>query len=195
MTDFWPHLVLRPGEISCQYLARTTAGTVAASGFTQRIASPAGAWRIQYRRIVIKDITEVRAWRAVEAGLDGGAVAIYVPLIGEEQGTIDGVLVGAHAQGDTVAVIRRVGDIMADGYHFAVGDGRLHRVVDVTGVSTDDYTCTIRPPLRADYADATTVEIGTPICKCRLASDDAMALTVTPGGMAVADVTFLEDPN
>lgn len=195
MTDFWPHLVLRPGEITCQYLARTTAGTVAASGFTQRIASPAGAWRIRYGRIVIADITEVRAWRAIEAGLDGGAVSIYVPLVGEEQGPVDGVLVGAHAEGDTVAVIRRVDALMQAGYHFAVGDGRLHRVVSVTSVSFDDYTCVIRPPLRADYPDATVVEIEMPICKCRLASDDAMALTVTPGGMAVGEVVFAEDPN
>jgi hypothetical protein len=194
MTDFWPFTALRPGEITCQYLARTTAGTVSSSGFTQRIASPAGTWRIRYGRIVVKNIAEVRVWRSIEAGLDGGAVAIYVPLVGEDQGVTDGILVGAHTAGATVAVIRRV-ELIDNGYHFTVGDGRLHIVVDVTSITVNDYTCTIRPPLRADYADAAPVGIAIPNCKCRLASDDAMSLTVTPGNMAVGEIVFTEDPN
>lgn len=195
MTDFWPHAALRPSDTTCQYLARTTAGTVSTSGFTQRVASPANAWAISYGRVVLKDMPEIRTWRAVEAGLDGGAVAIYVPLVGLEQGTINGTLVGAHAAGVTSAVIRRVGAAITGGYHFAVGDGRLHLVVSVSGVSTDDYTCVIRPPLRAAYPDTTAVEFERPVCKCRLASDDAMQLTVTPGGMAIGRVRFVEDPN
>lgn len=193
MTVFWPHTILRPRDITRQYLARTTAGTVAASGFTQRVASPAGAWRIDYDGIVIGTAVELRAWDAFEAGLDGGAVAVYVPLIGEGQGTVDGALVGAHSQGSTTMVIRRIGDIIGTGYHVTVGDGRLHRVISVT-VSVNDYTCAIRPPLRADYPDAEVVEIDTPFCKCRLASDDVMRLTVTPGRIAVGSAKFLEDP-
>jgi hypothetical protein len=194
MTDFWPHLILRPRDITRQYLARTTVGTVAASGFTQRVASPAGAWRIDYDGIVISTASELRHWDTFEAALDGGAVAIYVPLIAEGQGTVDGALVGAHSQGSTTMVIRRIGDIIGTGYHVTVGNGRLHRVISVTAL-VNDYTCVVRPPLRADYPGATVVEIEMPICKCRLASDDAMRLTVTPGRLAVGSVKFLEDPN
>lgn len=193
-TPLWPHLTLRPRDITRQYLARTTSGTVSASGFTQRVASPAGSWRIDYDGIVISSVPELRTWDSLEVGLDGGAVAIYVPLIAEGQGTVDGVLVGAHAAGSTTMVIRRVGDVITAGYHVTVGDGRLHRVVSCT-VSVNDYTCDVRPPLRADYPDAQNVEIDTPTCKCRLASDDAMRLTVTPGRIAIGSVRFLEDPN
>lgn len=196
MTEFWPHLVLKPANITRQLAARSTAGTVATSGFTQAVAVPAAAWRIRYERIVIDTAAQLRAWDRLEGLLEGRANAIYVPLVGEDQGTVDGALVGAHAAQSTSVVIARVGEAILAGYHFSIGDGRLHRVIDVTGPVGNNYTCEIRPWLRDSYSDAAAVELTMPACKCRLLDDDQMRLSVTPGRLAIADaIEWIEDPN
>jgi hypothetical protein len=192
MTDSWPHTVLRPRDVIRRLRARTTTGTTSASGFTQRVSSNAHIWVVEYSGILITTEDELATWDAVEVSLDGAANPIYVPLVGDTDGATPGSLVGATAAGDTLVTIRRVGDTVKQGRHFSVGEARLHRVYGIEA-SGDDYLCHIRPPLRDAYPDAVAVNFEQPYCKCRLASDDEMSLTITPGRYATGAVKFLED--
>lgn len=220
MTATWPTSTLKPGTISRRIKARTLRGTVAISGFAQRVSVPAHAWVIEYGNIAITTPAQRRAWDALEATLDGGANAILVPIVGEhdvqpqdESGFTDGTVfldgkgfietniatgetVGAFVAGATTITIRLVGggsEIEA-GQHFTIGE-RLYRVAAVGTVINDDYEVTIRPPLRVDVATGTAVEFALLVCKCRLASDDEMHLTLQAPGHGFVNVAFVEDPN
>ncbi|HYJ44082.1 MAG TPA: hypothetical protein VEW06_06460 [Xanthobacteraceae bacterium] len=195
MTDSWPHTVLRPRDVIRRLRARTTAGTTSASGFTQRVSTNAHIWVIEYDGILISTEHELASWDAVEASLDGAANPIYVPLVGDTDGATPGSLVGATAAGQTIVTVRRVGDTVKNGRHFSVGEARLHRIWWIESSAGDDYLCHIRPPLRDAYPDAVALNFLQPYCKCRLASDDEMSLTITPGRFATGAVKFLEDPS
>lgn len=194
MTEIWPATLLRPRQITRQLLARTTSGTVAVSGFTQRVSVPASAWSITYEGIVVGTAAQLRAWDALEAALDGGAGSVLVPLIGEVgPGAATGIVLGAAAVGATLLTIRVTPGPLLAGHHFTTGP-RLYRVVEVLSVVGDDYGISIRPPLRDAIADLDGVEFDAPSAKCRLASDDAMTLSLDPARHGVGAVRFVEDP-
>lgn len=195
MTRAWPDTILKPRNITAHYAARTTAGTVSASGFTQRVAVPAGAWVITYEGIVVATAEQRLWWRLLPAEADGGANPILVPLIGEwqEAGVTAGAVATDFDAGDTTIIITRVGAAILAGYHFSIGE-RLYRVIEQTSVAGNNYTVKIRPPLREDVTAAAVVEFEKPVCRCRLASDDEMKLAFDPARMGVGAVSFVEDP-
>ena len=191
----WPWYNLKPRDIVRRLRARTTAGTTSANGFTQRVSLPLQSWVIEYHGILIHTDEQLREWDSVEAALDGGANPVYVPLIGDDYGPPTGTLAFPQSAGSVFATMIRVGQPILSGYHIGFGDGRLHRVFAVTPVGGDVYDAYLRPPLRADYPAGTEINFQTPYCKCRLATDDEMNITITPGRYAVGEVTFTEDPN
>lgn len=192
-TRAWPDTILKPAKITAHLAARTTAGTVSASGFTQRVAVPASAWVITYEGIVVASDEQWLWWNFLPAESDGGANPILVPLIGEVAGATAGTAAAASA-GDTEIVITRVGVPVLAGHRFSIGE-RLYVVWQIAGTAGDAYTCKIRPPLREDVAGAAAVEFAKPQCRCRLADDDQMALARDSAGIGVAAVRFVEDPN
>lgn len=194
MTRAWPDTILKPAKITRHLQARTTAGTVSASGFTQRVAVPASAWVITYEGIVVATATQLLWWDLLPAESDGGANPILVPLIGEWQvaGVTAGTIAAASA-GATTVVITRVGAGVLAGYHFSVGE-RLYRVIEQTSVASNDYTVKIRPPLREAVTGGAAVQFEKPVCRCRLASDDEMMAAIDPARLLIGNVKFLEDP-
>lgn len=196
MTDafFWPHTILKPRDVVRRLRARTTIGTTSASGFTQRVSVPAHAWVIEYSGVLIHTPDQLRNWDVVEGLLDGGANPIYVPLVGDDYGPINGSFTFAQSAGTTFFTLTRVGAPILGGDHFTVGDGRLHRVISAANVpGTDAYDVHIRPPLRDDYPVGEAIGFQTPFCKCRLQTDEEMNITITPGRYAVGAVKFVED--
>lgn len=192
-TRAWPDTILKPAKITRHIAARTLAGTVAASGFTQRVALPASAWVITYEGIVVASAEQWLWWDLLEAESDGGANPMLVPLIGEVAGSTAGVTFGTGTAGGTQIGITRVGVPVLAGHHFSIGE-RLYRVWQIAGTSGDDYTVKIRPPLREDVPAASAVEFAKPVCRCRLATDDEMALARDSAQIGVGAIKFVEDP-
>lgn len=190
----WPSANLRPAKVTRTVAPRTTAGTVSASGFTQRVSVPVHAWKITFDGILIGSTADLRAWDALAGALDGGANPILVPLIGDGNPP-DGWAVSNAAIGATSIVITRTQPILA-GMHFSHSLGGLYRVISVDAVAGSDYTLTIRPPIRhGDFGIGDTANFTTPQCKCRLATDDEMILEIDPARIGTGKVNFVEDPN
>ncbi|WP_284317283.1 hypothetical protein [Methylobacterium gnaphalii] len=66
------------------------------------------------------------------------------------------------------------------GMRFSMPDGRLHEVGNVIAFDgASRWTIGITPWLRAAYDDGTELDFETAVCRMRLASDDAAALSLT----------------
>lgn len=189
----WPYDRLRPAKITRHIAARTVAGTVAASGFTQRVAVPAATWNIQYDGIVIASAADLHAWDALAGALDGGANPVMVPLVGDGNPP-DGTAVSDAALGATSIVISRTQPILP-GMHFSHSFGGLYRVIRVDAVAGSNYTLTIRPPIRiSHFGVGDTAHFTLPQCKCRLKTDDEMILDIDSARIGMGKVQFVEDP-
>lgn len=197
-TASWPVSVLRPRNVTRHLAARTTAGTVSASGFTQRVSVPAQAWIISYESILVATEEQIRAWAAYEAYLEGGAVPILVQLVGDPGPTDpagdSGTVVGDNLAGDTGITVTRAVVPVLPGHHFSIGE-RLYRVAGANDLGGGQYFANFRPPLREAVANGSAVSFRTLVVKCRLATDDEMILKLEPGRIGVGNARFLEDPN
>ena len=194
MTEPWPIQYLMPRNITRHLAPRTTAGTVATSGFTQRVSVPNHGWLITYEEILLHTEDQIRTWDAYEAYLDGGATPITVPLVGDSHGATDGVTVAAYPAGATVMQIYREAPGVQAGWHFTIGE-RLYRCFGVTALPSNNYQFSFRPPLRDAVAFSAAVSFTALFCRCRLFSDDEMTLKLEPGRYATGTVRFVEDPN
>lgn len=104
---------------------------------------------------------------------------------GDQRATLDFRLSGAAQMNATsITIQRNRGGVLELGMIFSIGN-RLHMIVDLPsgelaspGVQgpAGAVSVTIRPWLRADYADGTVIEFGRPIGTMRLATDDTGAM-------------------
>jgi hypothetical protein len=220
MTVSWPIATLRPRQLTSHIAARTTAGTTSASGFTQRVASPAQGWIIKYEGIVLSTAAQHRAWRALAGALDGGANPLLVYIVEQDRlllaspfdddtmfgdGTgwdevvaSTGTTVGSASAGDTTVTIHldQIDPPILPGHYFSIiGPARLYLITAVIDDTGGDFEVTIRPPLRDDLPGGTTVDFRNLVCKCRLASDNEMMLSLDPAGIGTGNVSFIEDPS
>lgn len=195
MTEPWPIDYLKPRNITRHLAPRTTAGTVAASGFTQRVSVPAQSWTIIYEGILVATPEQIRVWDAYEVYLEGGSVPILVPLVGDaSEGTDTGYTSGAYARGAGVMTVGRAYGPIVAGHHFSINE-RLYRCFGTTDLGGGYYSFSFRPPLRDDVPNGWPVFFAALQCKCRLATDDEMTLKLEPGRMGTGNVRFVEDPN
>lgn len=112
---------------------------------------------------------------------------------------IDAVNVGAAALRATSIVIQmNRGQPPEAGQFFSIDHAtsgwRLYVIQQVTAVVGDQYTVTIRPPLRDVIADAAAVEFDTPRCTMRLdpGSAEKAAAKVVLGRAAQGAIVFKE---
>jgi hypothetical protein len=196
VTEPWPIGYLRPRNVTRHLAPRTTAGTVSASGFTQRVSVPAHCWYITYENILVATPEQIRVWDAYEAFLEGGAVPILVPLIGDASyGSDTGYAsAGPYAKGAAVMTVGRADGPILAGHHFSINE-RLYRTFGVTDLGGGYYNFSFRPPLRDDVPNGWAVWFAALQVKCRLMTDDEMTLKLEPGRMGTASVRFVEDPN
>lgn len=129
------------------------------------------------------------------------AQALSNPAVyfGDQSASLDFRLFGpALMNAPIIAVKRNRGGVLRPGMIFSIGD-RLHTIVDLSGepgspggqgAPNTVMNLTIRPWLRADYADGTALEFGTPRGTMRLASDDtgAMELQLSRYGTVAVDL-------
>lgn len=221
MTDLWPIHVLTPRNLARSYTPRTLAGTTALSGFTQAIVSPAAGWRIKYENIAVRTAAQINTWDALEAILEGRATPILVPLCegrrrpfsdpeappvphddetpfddgtGYDQPSIVAKFTAdAALRATEVSLTVIQGGTLTAGHHFSVGE-RLYRIQRIVTQDGASYTIKIRPGLREAVLDGDEANFERLWCKCRLASDNEMALTLEMMKRGFGTVNFIEDP-
>lgn len=221
MTIRWPEKVLRPQNVAFDLAPRSLAGPASVSGKTQVVSSDAGLWKFTFGNVVVNGRDRVLAWRAIQALLEGRLGTILVPLCRGYQpvpagaveaglwgdvphsddadfsddtgyvGTVISVVAAEDVASRAVSMTADVtysGDLQS-GQHFSIGE-RLYRI---RTFDADTGTMTFRPPLREAVAAGTELNFDGPVCRMRLASDDAMDLELALRRFGNPTVNFLED--
>lgn len=186
-------------------------------GRPQVVVSPAAGWRITYHG-ALAHRGSVHAFRAMLARQRGFVHPVYVgpydllngpvrranatsPVTSTfSDGTIfsdgtywatpifDCILSASASEGDVeISVTNSVYAPLKAGDYFEL-DGRLHLVesIDESGIWS------VWPPLRADYASATVLEITDPRMKAYLDINDSQALRLQHGHWGSLSLTFVE---
>lgn len=79
------------------------------------------------------------------------------------------------------------------GMRFSMPDGRLHEIDDVLYVDgAGVWVVRVAPWLRAEYQAGTELNFDSPVCRMRLASDDAGALTLNLNKFGTPTIDLVE---
>jgi hypothetical protein len=222
-TVLWPFEVLMPQHISVDIASRSLSGAVAISGAVQVVSSDAGIWKVTYQEVAVVDRARILAWRGISGLLEGRLNPILVPVtrfyqpawIEDENGDVepiphsDGAFFGdgsgyvgsvnsvtlagsVAARATTANISIAYGGTLEPGQHFSLGE-RLYRVRSVTYTSDTAATITFRPPLREAASLGDRLEFDAPICRMKLAVDNAMDLPLEIGRWSFPTVNFVED--
>jgi hypothetical protein len=199
-----------------------TAGQTASGIIPLTRMDGGGLWKASFNDVSIISPDQVRTWRAIAAYCEGGAQPIIVPMCDRrylpgllplaDQDTPHSdetphsddtpytMALTIQAFIQTAAPLRSTllhitftsGGPFVAGNHFSInhpGLGpRLYRVVEYDGSAI----CEIRPPLRGPVTASTPIELERPACVMRLATSDAMDLTLTQRKFGSPTVNFIE---
>ncbi|MBA3576179.1 MAG: hypothetical protein H0W39_00985 [Sphingomonas sp.] len=220
-TIMWPIHVLPARDVSFDIAPRSLAGPSSVSGFGQVVASDAGIWKATLASVHINSRQTRLAFRAIDTLLEGRLNPILVPLCRGDQpvpagaveaglygqiphsddaffdddsgyvGTVIDVVAAANVAARAVSMtvtVNYAGDI-EPGQHFSVGE-RLYRV---RSFNEDTGAMTFRPPLREAVTAGERLEFDNPVCRMRLATDDAMNLDLQLRRFGTPTVSFIED--
>lgn len=198
----WPNTVFIPRTPQVVLSGTTVGGGRSLTGKIQEVAADSGFWLITLGNIPIRTNSEILQWRELEGELEGRLNTILVPFFdskrapwpgGVVDATITASMSGAVAQGATSGSINMsVGAAPQAGMFFSAGE-RGYRLKSVGSPTGSIYPVTWLPPLRESIADAFPLEFAHPVCRCRLRSDDGMALPLDLMKFAVKSVEFEED--
>jgi len=223
MTIRWPVGVLPPQNVQFDIAWRSLSGAAAVSGAQQVVSSDAGIWKAKLANVVVNRRDRVLAFRAIGNLLEGRLGRILIPLCrgyqpklasidaglrdpvphsdqalfsdrtGYVSQTIDARLVGSlPLRAVSANIIIAYGGQIEPAQHFSIGE-RLYQVRTVTYASPTMATITFRPPLREAAALGARLEFDDPVCRMRLASDDAMDLELALRRFGNPTVSFIED--
>lgn len=202
MADFvWPYDELPPTAVSVNDMALSASGGRSISGSAQIIVSDAGYWDIVLDKIRIRSNAQVLIWRNLESGLGGRRRTILVPAYSRKFAPVPpggGSIVAqttapiaANAVAGNIAVT--TGAPPEPGQDFSTGE-RLYRLKTVgAAISGDIYPVKFWPPAREAIADGAALEFDRPVCRCRLKSDNGMAIVLDLLIHATPSVQFCED--
>ena len=102
-------------------------------------------------------------------------------------------LVGAlPARAISANIVISFGGEIEPGQHFSIGE-RLYRVRTINYTDATHATITFRPPLREAAGAGAVVDFDDPVCRMRLATDNAMDLELALHRFGQPTVLFLED--
>jgi hypothetical protein len=197
----WPESVVPVRHVTVIKERAALSGPSPLVGRGQTVVSPAGGWRVIYTGVLARP-ESLATLRALMAKIEGRSQPIYVGPYDYANGPVkragatspifytftggyifstgyrfassikDCALAAAASIGATeIEVANSVMAPLEPGDYFEL-DGRLHVVEDIVG---DLWT--IWPPLRADYASGTVLEIADPRMKAYLETKDAAAAT------------------
>lgn len=221
MAIVWPIKILPPQVPRPHFMSHmNVSGPVSQDSLSDIISGDAGFWRASYGSIVVTTDQRVKVWNAIRALLKGRLNPILVPYCRRYQPIIKGVggdpvpysdgaffsdgsgFVSAATQvvltADLAkrAVSATVNVILAEtiepGQVFSLGE-RLYEIDGVTDVSGTTKTITFFPPARELVVAGTELNFTNPVCRMRLATDDAMQIDLDSGRRGFPSLDFVED--
>lgn len=222
MTIVWPRRLLTPQQPRPHYLSHMNiSGPVSQAGVSDVISGDAGFWRASYGSVVVTTPDRVKTWNAIRAILRGRLVPILVPYCGRSyQPIIDGYkrTPVPHSDGSTFSdgsryvgdgtkvvlasdvAVRAVSctvnviaaDVLQPGQVFSLGE-RLYEINAVTDITDTLKQVSFLPPAREAVKADTELNFTNPVCRMRLASDDAMAMDLDINRRGFPSVDFVED--
>lgn len=218
----WPSSLLPATDVELSLQGRTTTGGMSVSGISQLVKTDhGGLWRFVFSGIYLRTKDQVRAWRALEGQLDGGATKLVVPIcdlrhaprpdgalpgdavphsddtyFSDDTGYVSGIMsavtVGAAALGaSSLGIDVLVGSDLMGGEHFTI-DHPTEGPRMYRVISVGDDTISIRPTLREAVADGEVIDFDRPRCTMRLAGSDTMNLNLQLGRFGQVGVAFVE---
>lgn len=203
MTTYaWDRTLLMPGEVEGPFAApNNVSGGVSLDGVEQVVGNSPGRLQIRFSQIAVNTAAKVRRWQEIAARVDGRLTPLLVPALDRQRApspSVTAVMVGAVAPGDVACSIRvnSGGGALLAGMHWSVGERlyRISEIVSVTDYGTHKvYAVKFRLPCREAIADAAALEFNDPWFRVRLASDDAMRLTLNALRFGTGTVDFVED--
>lgn len=204
----FPRGLLKPKAERWNLVGGALSGGTAISGATQTSSLSGGPyWQAELSGMWMRTAEHVKVWRALEALLDQGVATMIVPMCearyspsGETNlvshsdtdlfepdsdyttGAALHTVVGATALRATQIVLDMNGRALVGGEHFtlnhAAGGPRLYRVARVVSVASENYTCKIRPPLRAAVSNGASADFANPRCLMKLSPGEAIGLSL-----------------
>ncbi|MBY5863267.1 hypothetical protein [Rhizobium leguminosarum] len=221
MTLVWPRKLLPPQMPRPHYLSHMNiSGPVSQTGVSDVISGDAGFWRATYGSVIVTTRDRVITWRAIAAKLQGRLNPILVPYCSSYQPIVQGLSIEPvpHDDGSffddgtgyigsktqvlltadlsfravfcTVDVV--VADTIQPGQVFSLGE-RLYQVTDVIDLGGTIKQISFMPPAREAVAADSELEFTNPVCRMRLATDDAMAIDLDLNKRGLPSVDFIED--
>lgn len=191
----WP-VDLQPRNIGIDAMYASLSGGPSLVGPEPAVAGTAGYWRFRFEAIPVNTKSRVLAFREIAAKLDGRAGVCLVPLFDGKRAPQGANVIasGAIAEGATSGAMQfNTGGPPQPGQHFSAGE-RSYRLTTVGAASSGDtYPVTFWPPVRTLINDGEALDFATPACRMRLATDDAMNLTLQDLQFGSATVTWVED--
>lgn len=200
----------------------TRGGAVVAYGQEQIVSSDAGRWVASLDPVIVRRTANVRLFKALQVILEGGLTPVLLPVCPRggwpfpagvtalpdavphsddaphdddapyEGGVIDVSLAsGAALRATTLSLTKTVCGTIEPGHEFSLGE-RLYRIRTVEAQDSTTATITVRPPLREAALAVDRLEFDRPVCRMRLASDNAMDIVLEPG-VSRAQIAFVED--
>lgn len=101
----------------------------------------------------------------------------------------------------TLVITRRAGGFLLPGQYLSIGN-RLHTIVDLASPNPinpltempvpGDLAVVVRPWTRAAYGAGAPIELGRPVCRMRLASDDTGALQLQLSRLGTVTLDLVE---
>lgn len=218
--DTWPRHLFPPVEERWRLMQVALSGPTAVAGVNRFARTDGGGvWVCEMTGIWLRTTAQIKAARALEALLDGGATSIIVPmcetafapypngysahLVPHSDGTpfsddtlyqgglIDVTLAEAAAlRATSLSVNLTASADLTGGERFSINHpGKSHRPYTVGKVGD---TLTIRPPLREATAADTELNFDSPRCVMRLANAEEFFGAIRLGRFSNLSPVFVE---
>ncbi|NTI22373.1 hypothetical protein G6M87_10940 [Rhizobium rhizogenes] len=221
MTLVWPRNILPPQTPRPHFLSHMNiSGPVSNTGEADIISGDAGFWRASYNSIVVNNAQRVKVWRAIRALLQGRLNPILVPychkyqplvaeysraIIPHDSGAYFDTGAGYVASGTQVLLVADIpehgvsatvnviaADTLEPGQVFSLGE-RLFEITKVTELTGTLKAISFMPPAREAVRADTELNFTSPVCRMRLATDDAMLIDLDLNRRAFPSLDFVED--
>jgi hypothetical protein len=93
----------------------------------------------------------------------------------------------------SIQLNRTAGSAIEAGMYFSTAAGKLYMITAVTAVAGNFFTVSFRPPARAAINAPNPIEMTSPLCEMRLASDDTGELALSNiDGYGTSSIEFIE---
>lgn len=197
MTDVWPYDLLTPRAERARLQGVAMTGGQSVGGIVRSTRLDGGGLWVIEQEFFVHSRAQVKAIRAIDAGLDGGSSEIVVRVYetpfmptGADASTVpfsddstfsDGTefasvpvgatLTASAALRATTLSLTMIVGALEGGERFSIDHAtKGKRLYTISRVDGDDIT--IRPPLREAVASGTDLDFTQPGCVCRLSNPD-----------------------